>query len=51
MVADRASKGADDTFRRIADHPQDKPVVELAVDHAVPYVADLALSVTRWHGT
>ena len=23
----------------------------MAVDHAVPNVADLALSVTRWHGT
>jgi hypothetical protein len=51
VVAGRASKGADDTFRRIADHPQDKPVVELAVDHVVPNIADLALSVTRWHGT
>jgi hypothetical protein len=39
-----------DTFSRIADHPNDKPVVELTVDFAVPDVADLTLSVSRWHG-
>jgi hypothetical protein len=39
-----------DTFRRIVDHPEDKPVVELAVDYAVPDVADLVLSVSCWHG-
>lgn len=39
-----------DTFRCIADHPDDKPVVELTVDYAVPDVADLTLSVSRWHG-
>ncbi len=39
-----------DTFRRIADHPDDRPVVELAVDYAVPDVADFTLSVSRWHG-
>jgi len=38
------------TFRRISDHPDDKPVVELAVNYAVPDVADLTLSVSRWHG-
>ncbi|MBA4114897.1 MAG: hypothetical protein H0X71_00310 [Rubrobacter sp.] len=40
-----------DTFRRIADHPEGKPVVELSVDYAVPDVADFVLSVSRWHGT
>ena len=39
-----------DTFRRIADHPEGKPVVELAVDYAVPDIADFVLSVSRWHG-
>ena len=39
-----------DTFRRIADHPEERPVVELAVDHAVPDVADFVLSISRWHG-
>ena len=39
-----------DTFRRIADHPDGKPVVELAVDHAVPDITDFVVSVSRWHG-
>ncbi len=39
-----------DTFRRITDHPDGKPIVELAVDYAVPDVADFVLSVSRWHG-
>ncbi len=39
-----------DTFRRLADHPDGDPVVELAVDYAVPDVADLVLCVSRWHG-
>ncbi len=39
-----------DTFRRIADHPHGKPVVELAVDHAVPDITDFVVSVSRWHG-
>src|SRR5215210_3694491 len=39
-----------DTFHRIADHQDDRPVVELAVDHAVPDIEDLVLSVSRWHG-
>lgn len=39
-----------DTFRRMADHPEGKPVVELAVHYAVPDVADFVLSVSRWHG-
>ena len=40
-----------DTFRRIADHPEERPVVELAVDHAVPDVADFVLSTSQWQGT
>jgi hypothetical protein len=44
-----APRGSD-TFRRIADHPKGKPVVELAVDYAVPDVTDLTVSVSRWHG-
>jgi hypothetical protein len=39
-----------DTFRRIVDHPERKPFVELAVDYAVLDVADFVLSVSRWHG-
>jgi hypothetical protein len=39
-----------DTFRRIADHPEGRPVVELAVDFAVPDIADFVLSVSRWYG-
>jgi hypothetical protein len=39
-----------DTFRRIADHPDGKPVVELAVEHAVPDITDFVVSVSRWHG-
>jgi hypothetical protein len=39
-----------DTFRRIADHPEGKPVVELSVDYAVPDVEDFVLSVGRWQG-
>ena len=39
-----------DTFRRIADHPNGKPVVELAVDYAVPDIDNLTTSVSRWHG-
>ncbi len=38
------------TFRRIADHPEGDPVVEFAVDYAVPAAADLVLAVSRWHG-
>lgn len=44
-----APRGSD-TFRRITDHPDGKPIVELAVDYAVPDVADFVLSVSRWHG-
>ena len=44
-----APRGSE-TFRRIADHPEGQPVVELAVDYAVPHIADFALSVARWHG-
>lgn len=39
-----------ETFRRIADHPENEPVVELAVDYAVPDVADFTLRVSRWRG-
>jgi hypothetical protein len=39
-----------ETFRRIADHPAGKPVVELAVDYAVPDIVNFVLSVNRWHG-
>jgi hypothetical protein len=38
------------TFHRVADHPEGKPIVELAVDYAVPDIADLAFTVSRWHG-
>ena len=40
-----------DTFKRIPDHPESKPVVELTVDYAVPDIADFTLSVSRWYGT
>ena len=39
------------TFLSIIDYPNNGPVVELAVDYAVPDAADLTLSVSRWHGT
>ena len=39
-----------DTFRRVVDHSEKKPVVELAVTYAVPDVADFVLSVSCWHG-
>ena len=39
-----------DTFRCIENHPEDKTVVEVTVDHAVPDAADLVLSASRWHG-
>ena len=38
------------TFRSITEHPPDKPVVELAVDYAVPDIAEMILSVNRWQG-
>jgi hypothetical protein len=44
-----ASRGPD-TFRRIAEHPKGKAIVELAVDYSVPNIADLAISAGRWHG-
>ena len=40
-----------DTFRRIVDHRDDRPVVELAVDYAVPDIADFTISVSRWRGS
>jgi hypothetical protein len=39
------------TFRRIADHPNGKPIVELSVDYAVPDIAEFTLRVRRWRGT
>ena len=39
-----------DTFRRLADHSDNRPVVELAVDYAVPDIADFTISVSRWRG-
>lgn len=39
-----------DTFCRIEDHPEKRPVVEVTVDYAVPDVAEFVLSVSRWHG-
>lgn len=39
-----------ETFRHIADHPDDKPIVELAVDYAVPDIEAFTISVSRWHG-
>lgn len=38
-----------DTFRSIAEHPTDKPIVELAVDYTVPDIMELTMSVSRWH--
>ena len=37
-----------ETFRPISGQPAGKPVVELTVDHAVPTVAEIVLSVSRW---
>ena len=39
-----------DSFRRIVGYPERNPFVELAVDYAVPDVADFVLSVSRWYG-
>src|SRR5829696_2176887 len=39
-----------DPFRRIVDYPERNPFVGLAVDYAVPDVADFVLSVSRWYG-
>ncbi len=49
FAMDPAPRGPE-TFRRIADHPDGKPVVELAVNHAVPDITDFVVSVSRWHG-
>ena len=38
------------TFKRILEHPEGKPVVELTVDYAIPDVADFTLSGSRWFG-
>lgn len=39
-----------DTFRRVADHPEDEPIVELSVEYSVPDIAALTLRVGRWWG-
>ena len=44
-----ATRGLD-TFRRIDDHPNGKPIVELAVDYAVSNIDNFTTSVSRWHG-
>ena len=38
------------TFRRIAEHPEGAPVVEFAVDYAVPDAAEFVLAASRWRG-
>ncbi|MDP8971578.1 MAG: hypothetical protein M3N45_00040 [Actinomycetota bacterium] len=40
-----------DTFRRMDDHPDGKPIVELSVDYSVPDIAQFTLGVGRWWGT
>jgi hypothetical protein len=40
-----------DTFRRVVDHPDGEPIVELSVDYSVPDVAEFTLRVGRWWGT
>jgi hypothetical protein len=39
------------TFRRVADHPDGKPIVELSVDYSVLDIAEFTLRVGRWWGT
>lgn len=39
-----------DTFRRVVDHPDAEPVVELSVDYSVPDIAEFTLRVSRWRG-
>lgn len=39
-----------DTFKRILEHPEGRPVVELTVDYAVPDVVDFTFSLSRWFG-
>ena len=40
-----------ETFRRIAEHPDGKPIVEFSVDYSVPDIAEFTLRVGRWWGT
>jgi hypothetical protein len=40
-----------ETFRRIAEHSDDKPIAELSVDYSVPDIAEFTLRVGRWWGT
>jgi hypothetical protein len=40
-----------DTFRRIADYPGGRTVVELSVDYSVPDIAEFIVRVGRWWGT
>ncbi len=42
---------APETFRRIAEHSDDKPIAELSVDYSVPDIAEFTLRVGRWWGT
>jgi hypothetical protein len=37
-----------ETFRRIAEHPDEKPIVEFSVDYSVPDIAEFTLRVGRW---
>jgi hypothetical protein len=39
-----------ETFRSVAEHGENEPVVELTVDYAVSDAAAFVLSVSRWHG-
>ena len=40
-----------ETFRRIAEHPDGKPIVEFSVDYSVSDIAEFTLRVGRWWGT
>ncbi len=40
-----------ETFRRIAEHPDGKPIVEFSVDYSVPDIGEFTLRVGRWWGT
>jgi hypothetical protein len=45
------AKRGPDTFRRVADHPDAEPIVELSVDYSVPDITEFTLRVSRWWGT
>jgi hypothetical protein len=40
-----------ETLRRIAEHLDGKPIVELSVNYSVPDIAEFTLRVGRWWGT